>query len=189
MGVLTYQISGLDKLKEAKLILANHPSLIDVVFLISFVPNASCVVKGKLLRNPFMWGAVKAAGYIVNNENADEVILNAAEIFNKGYALIVFPEGTRTTPFHSIKLKRGAANIALRTGVDITPVIIECTSTGLTKEDSWYSIPDQRMHFQIKVNDKIDISQYLDGDTSPKLSRKLTKDLSNYFNKEAVVHE
>jgi 1-acyl-sn-glycerol-3-phosphate acyltransferase len=189
MGVLTYQISGLEKLKDAKLILANHPSLIDIVFLISFVPNASCVVKEKLLRNPFMWGAVKAAGYIVNNEHADEVIANATAVFNKGYSLIIFPEGTRTTPNHAVKLKRGAANIAVRTGVDITPVIIDCTPTALTKEDSWYSIPDKCVHFQIKVNDKIDISQYLGGDAPSKAARKLTKDLSSYFNKETILHE
>lgn len=189
LGVLTYQVSGVEKLKKARLILANHPSLLDTVFLIAFVPNACCIIKGDLIQNPFMRGAVKLAGYIVNNEVTDEIINATAEAFEKDYTLIIFPEGTRTTSNCSIQLKRGAANIAIRTGVDITPVIIKCTPTTLTKEDPWYFIPDQCMHFQIKVNDKIDVSQYLDAEHLSKAARELTKDLSTYFNKEATFHE
>jgi len=189
LGVLTYQVSGVEKLKKARLILANHPSLLDTVFLIAFVPNACCIIKGDLIQNPFMRGAVKLAGYIVNKEDADGTINSVAEAFKNDYALIIFPEGTRTTPNCPIQLKRGAANIAIRIGIDITPVIIKCNPTTLTKEDSWYLIPDQCAHFQIKVNDRIDVSQYLGAEHLTKSVRELTKDLSDYFNKEITFHE
>lgn len=32
MGVLTYEVTGIEKLQDAKLVLANHPSLLDIVF-------------------------------------------------------------------------------------------------------------------------------------------------------------
>ena len=70
LGVITYDIEGVEKLRGARLILANHPSLLDVVFLISMVPNACCVVKGKLTRNFFTRGTIKAVGYIMNEEAA-----------------------------------------------------------------------------------------------------------------------
>ena len=88
LGVLTYQIEGRDKLKGARLILANHPSLLDVVFLISIVPNANCIVKGKLTQNFFLRGPVKAAGYIIN-ESASDVIAAAANAFNNEQSLII----------------------------------------------------------------------------------------------------
>jgi len=189
MGVLTYDVSDIEKLKDAKLILANHPSLLDVVFLISFVPNANCVVKSKLVQNPVMMGPLKAAGYIVNDEAADDVIVAAAEAFEKGHALIVFPEGTRTTPSEPMQLKRGAANIAIRTEMDITPVLIECVPTTLTKADRWYQIPYKRMHFRIQVKEQIEIDKYL-GDLSPtKAARMLTTDLRHYFLQELRLHE
>ena len=53
LGVVSYEIEGVEKLRGARLILANHPSLLDVVFLISMVPHANCVVKGGLTRNFF----------------------------------------------------------------------------------------------------------------------------------------
>ena len=53
LGVVSYRIKNLEKLRGARLILANHPSLLDVVFLISMVPNACCVVKGRVAHNFF----------------------------------------------------------------------------------------------------------------------------------------
>ena len=61
LGVVSYQIEGIEKLRGSRLILANHPSLLDVVFLIALVPNACCVVKGKLTRNFFTRGPIKTA--------------------------------------------------------------------------------------------------------------------------------
>src|SRR5262245_42655333 len=44
LGVLTYEFRGRERLgRGGQLILANHPSLIDVVFLLAFVPGAGCV--------------------------------------------------------------------------------------------------------------------------------------------------
>lgn len=188
LGVLTYSISDIDKLSRAKLILANHPSLIDVVFLIAMVPNANCVVKGRLLRNPAMRGPIKAAGYIIN-DSAEGVIDAANEAFQKGHALIVFPEGTRTTPDADLKLKRGAANIAVRTRADMTPVLIGCTPTTLTKQDKWYQVPDRKVHFRMKVQDIIPISPYLEAESPSVAARILTKDLTHYFTEELSRYE
>jgi 1-acyl-sn-glycerol-3-phosphate acyltransferase len=188
LGVLTYQIDGIEKLKGARLILANHPSLLDVVFLISMVPNANCVVKGKLTRNIFTRGPIKAAGYIINEEGSD-VITAAARVFNNGQALIIFPEGTRTTPSKILQFKRGAANIAVRTGSDITPVLIYCTPTTLTKNEHWYQVPRKRMHFQIQVRDHLAIDRYVKNLRPSRGARNLTADLVKYFNKELHAHE
>lgn len=49
MGVLTYEVQGAEKLgRPGQMIIANHPSLIDVVFLIGLVRDANCVVKRSL---------------------------------------------------------------------------------------------------------------------------------------------
>src|SRR5450830_631977 len=65
LGVLRYEIHGLEKLERGGLlILANHPTLIDTVFLMAFVKNADCSVKGALWNNAFTRGPVRAAGYI-----------------------------------------------------------------------------------------------------------------------------
>jgi len=188
LGVLSYQLEGVDKLRDAKLILSNHPSLLDVVFLISMVPNANCVVKGKLKRNFFTRGAVKAAGYIMNEE-AGDVIDAAKRVIEDGQTLIIFPEGTRTTPAEGIRFKRGAANIAIRTGTDITPVLIYCTPPTLTGSDHWYQVPARRVHFRILVQDPLEIGLYLKNMAPSRGSRKLNVDLVDHFIRELEAHE
>ncbi len=187
LGVLSYRVENPEKLRTARLVLANHPSLLDVVFLISLIPNANCIVKGHLTRNPFIRGPVKAAGYIVN-ETASGVIEAAAEAFANGQCLIIFPEGTRTTPKMPLRLKRGAANVAIRTGSDITPVLIYCDPTSLTKNEHWYQVPPRRMHFRIRVRAPILIHRYTTNTCPSVGARRLTSDLTEYFNEELKSH-
>jgi 1-acyl-sn-glycerol-3-phosphate acyltransferase len=187
IGILTYQIDDIDKLQDAKLILANHPSLLDVVFLISMVPNANCVVNGQLSRNFFTRGPIKAAGYIMNEE-AEDVIAAAARVIDDGQTLIVFPEGTRTNPSKELQFKRGAANVAIRTGSDITPVLIYCAPTTLTKSESWYQIPDKPMHYRFLVRDQLKVDQYIENLCPSRGARNLSADLLNYFNRELKTY-
>ena len=174
------------KLKDARLVLANHPSLLDVVFLISLIPDANCVIKGPLTRNIFTRGPVIAAGYIIN-ESADQVVEAAASAFANGESLIVFPEGTRTTPNQALSFKRGAANLALRAGSDITPVLIYCEPTTLTKNEPWYRVPSRPMHYRFLVRDLIPIAPY--STLSPTVgARRLTSDLVAFFERELTAH-
>ena len=97
-GVLTYRIEGAERLgKPGQMVIANHPSLIDVVVLISLIPDANCVVKQSLWRNPFTRGPVRAAQYISNSGSMD-MLDEAAAALQQGQTLVIFPEGTRTTP-------------------------------------------------------------------------------------------
>ena len=188
LGVLSYQLEGIEKLQGANLVLSNHPSLLDVVFLISLVPNANCVVKGKLTRNFFTRAPVMAAGYIMNEE-ADDVIDAAKRIIDDGQTLIVFPEGTRTIPDERIRFKRGAANIAIRTGSEITPVLIYCTPTTLTSGGHWYQVAEHRIHFRILVQDPLEIDLYLKNSVASRESRKLNSELVDYFIRKLEAHE
>jgi 1-acyl-sn-glycerol-3-phosphate acyltransferase len=188
IGILNYQIEGAEKLKSARLILANHPTLLDIVFLISIVPNANCVVKGSLARNLFTRGPIKTAGYIINDD-ASDIITDAANTFEKGQALIIFPEGTRTTPLEPLKFKRGASNIAVRANADITPVVIDCTPLALTKQLPWYKVPNRKMHFTIQVRDVIKVEPFVCNIQPSRGSRMLTRELSQYFNQEYAPHE
>ncbi len=188
LGVLSYQVEGIRKFEGAQLVLANHPSLIDVIFLIALLPNANCVVKGRLVQNPFTRGPIRTAGYIIN-DGSEDVLDLARAAFRRGEALIVFPEGTRTEPDQMPLFKRGAAQIAVRTGADISPVLIECSPTTLTKSDRWYEVPDRKVHIRIQVKDIIPADQYMAPVSPAKLARTLTRDLNEYFNKELRVYE
>lgn len=183
-GVLQYQIRNLDKLKSGSLVLANHPSLLDIVFLFSFIPNANCVVKSKLLRNPFTRFPILCAGYIVNDD-PEEVVTKALQSFEAKETLIIFPEGTRTRENQPLQLKRGACQIAVRTNKDVTPIVIHADPPGLTKEAPWFSITTKPWRFRFEVKDQLLISQfYTQQDSLAIRARNLTRGLERYFNQQ-----
>lgn len=183
LGILDYQIEDSERLhRPSRLILANHPSLIDVVFLLAHTPNADCIVKGRLASNPFTRGPIRAAGYITNRD-PEEVLDAARSSLAQGNSLILFPEGTRTTPGRPIKFRRGGANIALRTGTTITPVLIHCTPTTLTKGEPWYHIPRRKVQMRLRILDDLPPEPASNQPTSQQ-ARQLTRELSGYFNRE-----
>jgi 1-acyl-sn-glycerol-3-phosphate acyltransferase len=186
LGVLTYEIRGRERLqRNGLLILANHPTLIDVVFLVSLLPNADCVVKSAVARNPFMRGPVRAAGY-VSNEDGAGLVDDCIAAVRAGGNLVIFPEGTRTTPGQPLRLQRGAANIAVRGRLDITPVRLSCSPLTLGKGEKWYRVPSRRFHVVVDVQEDLPIAQFLDG-VDPATggeavaARRLTDFLAHYF--------
>lgn len=189
LGVLRYEIVGLDKLERGGLlILANHPSLIDTVFLMAFVKRADCIVKSHLWNNPFTSGPVRAAGYIRNDGGA-ELIHDCIASLRAGNNMIVFPEGTRTPPCGTIALKRGAANIAVRGARAVTPVLIDCQPATLGKGDKWWRVPARHVQFRIEVREDIDVARFTsDGVTEVMAVRHLTDHLQRFFTEENRVH-
>lgn len=181
LGVINYRISGLEHITSSgHLILANHPTLIDVVMLIAFIKNSDCVVKGSLLNNPLIGGSLVMAGYIAN-DNPTEVIKQAAHSLQQGNNVIIFPEGTRTTRDQSLKFKRGAANIALTSAADIIPVIIQSNPAALSKEHYWYEAANSRVAISINIKQALNSGELAQGERTPHSSRQLTRDLERYF--------
>jgi len=152
VGVLRYQVEGLELVDHEQnyLILANHPSLIDVVFLLAFFPQAVCVVKQSIFENLFTRHVVSLAGYL-SNSDPEEMLTESVNRLARGRSLILFPEGTRTEPDGALKFTRAAAAIAVRADTQCLPVIIDVQPTTLTKADRWFEIPPRQVRFYMRV--------------------------------------
>lgn len=183
LGLIRYEVRGVEKLqRRGLLILANHPTLIDVAFLIGLVPNASCVVKSTLAAHPCTRGPVRATGYICNNPGSD-LLLTCLDTLATGSNLIIFPEGARSQPGQALKMQRGAAQIALRGGLDITPVRIHCQPVGLYKGQPWWAVAKRPLCFTIEVGDDLPSAFALQaaGGEHGRAARRLTESLIQFF--------
>lgn len=152
LRVISCHVTGTEHYEpdSSQLILANHPSLIDVVILISLFPQVDCVIKEAVTRNPVMGPSVRGANYISNFDPA-ALLVSCVERLRAGNSLLLFPEGTRTAPGEPLKFKPGAAEIAIRAEATILPVVIHCRPTFLTKNDPWYRVPPARPHFEVRI--------------------------------------
>ena len=188
MGILTWEVRGAERLLQpGRLIIANHPSLLDVVFMISLMPRVDCIVKPGILRNPFMRGPASWAGYIPNGD-PERLIEDCSSTLREGNSLLMFPEGTRTRPGHAIQMKRGAAQIALAAEVEILPVTITVVPTTLTKSEPWYQIPARPFHVTLTVGEPLGLSRFLqEGTNRAAAARHITEYLEDYFTKAAAA--
>ncbi|MGR9105685.1 MAG: lysophospholipid acyltransferase family protein [Gammaproteobacteria bacterium] len=189
IGIMTYEINGLEKLnRPGQMIVANHPTLVDIVFLISRIPGANCIVKEQLWHNPFTRGPVVHAGYISNGDPV-RMIEDCVACLRRGEVLIIFPEGTRSVPGSPYKFLRGAAAIALKAKTIVTPVVLTCVPSTLTKAEKWYQIPERRFHLAMHVGEDIALDDFLEINPETVAVRRVTRYLQDYFSRRREGNE
>lgn len=189
LGIMTYEIEGLEKLnRPGQLIIANHPTLIDIVFLISRIPKVSCIVKSKLLNNPFMRWVIINTGFI-SNHDPEKLIDECVNHLQAGGIMVIFPEGTRTVPGEAYRFQRGAAAIALQAKTILTPVVITCIPSTLTKAEKWYQIPDRPFHLAMRVDDDMVLDQFLAIEPRTIAVRRFNRYLQDYFSNRREYYE
>lgn len=171
----------------AVLVLANHPSYLDVVVLVAHVRDAVCVVKSKFWSNPFFGGVVRAAGYI-RNDQPERLVGDCAERLAAGLPLIMFPEGTRSAQGQPLHFVRGAAHIALATGVPIQPVLLAYEPAVLPRGAKWYQLPLQASRVSVDVLPRTDAGTLLTTQPRPG-ARRLTQALERFFTDRLECHE
>ena len=178
-GLISVKISEFDKEKilqsRGRVIVANHPSLIDVVILVSIIPNAVCVVKERLLRNIWMSFIVRMV-YITNNGDVANFLDEAGRLLETGFNIIIFPEGTRTKQGDKEhKLYRGFAQLALHSGADILPIRISCDTPVLGKGQMWWNVGSKTIEFRLFVMDLICIKNFENCGNFHGNARKITE--------------
>lgn len=180
-GILEVRYHGFERLgRPGQLVLANHPSLLDVVLIFSQEHRLNCIVKKDLMQNPSMISPIKACGFVPNTES--EELLDECHRILQTQPLLIFPEGTRTKMDGVVKLHRGATSIGLRSANVITPIVIKMRPFSLKKGQPWYDIAKTKMIYELTVGDDIDPQKYLAEKPLPIASRRLNEDLETYFN-------
>ena len=175
LGSIKLEISGNFQDTKGKIIVASHPSLIDIVLLIGLIPNSLCLAKKALLKNPIMYKIVKCL-YIINDIDIEEFQQETKKALEDGFNIIIFPTGTRTLPNENIVLHKGAAQIAINANVDIVPITIESDYTLLIKNHFPLDAGTKPALFKITKQEEINISEYKSKNITEIKLRKLITD-------------
>lgn len=189
LGLIKLSIDDIGRLSAIRghLVIANHPTLLDVVLLMAFIPRVQCIVKHELWNSRYLGGVVRLAGYIPNNLEPEALLDACKNAFNIGDNLLIFPEGTRTRPGEPLHFHRGFANIALLTKARIQLITISCNPLTLTKGEPWWRIPLRRPHFRIAVGDNLDAKRLLDQQSRSLAARALVRQIENYYGEQLAT--
>jgi len=174
---------------SSKIIVANHPSLLDILILFSLIPNADCIVNAKLTHNHIVRGVINQL-YIINSLNFTELLRACADTLGQGNCLIIFPEGTRTPRTGKVVIKKGAARISLDCGCGIIPIRIGGTDKyGLGKGDPWTGYnPRERYVYRLTMGTEINPEKYRSF-SGPAGVRALTEEIKRSLFSLDKIHE
>lgn len=190
-GVMKLDTRGAAALNRAAgqpvIVVANHPTWLDVMVLLSLTPRACCVVKSAHWSNPFFWGVVRAAEYVSNSDPVELVEAGARQLA-RGYTMIIFPEGTRSpTPNRLHAFSRGFAHMALQSGAPILPVLVDCDPPAFTKNMRWHDVPERAFHMRVNVLEPLGADELAPRDEPPALAaRTVTSAIQAHITKHLI---
>lgn len=155
--VVAVDYRGWDRMQTAPCVMvANHPGLLDVGFLLARVPAGICIFKGAIRHNLLFSAAARRAGYLAN-DGALDLVRGGTEKIRAGATLIVFPEGTRTPPSGALgPFRPGFALIARRAGVPVQLVRLSCDGELLGKRRAWWKLPQLPVRIAVQAGPRLD---------------------------------
>jgi len=142
-GIVRVSYEGFDRpIEGGVVVVANHPTLIDAPVLLARMPDATCIFKPALMRNPVVGPAAVMAGYTSGGDGVDTIRAVAAKVA-AGRSLLIFPEGTRTAVGTTLgPFKAGFALVAARGHAPVQAVVIRATPGLVARGRPWWRYPD-----------------------------------------------
>lgn len=135
-------------------VVANHPSLLDITAFLAADRDTCAVVKGELFRGRSVGPLLRYCGHVDAGEgtalDGAAVVKTALERLEQGFTIVVFPEGTRSPEHGMHPLKRGAFELAVRAGVPLLPVFVSCVPPLLSKERPFWRTPSAPFRLQLE---------------------------------------
>lgn len=160
---ISLQAEGMENVPNSGslLIIPNHQGHFDYPVLFSLIPRHFIfMIKKELLDVPFFGKTLKIAGYIpVDREGRMSVhraMEKVAQALERGKAVVVFPEGTRTWDGKIGEFKVGAFLLAIKLGVPILPVAIS-GSFGIMRRHTWQIYPKR---VKVKIGEVIKVEKH-----------------------------
>ena len=164
-----------DALSGPAVYIANHPGLLDATFILARLPDAICIFKPAIMRNPVLGPAARMAGYVAGDTGVD-LIRDVAARVSDGHSLLVFPEGTRTVPGRRLNpLKPGFALIASRARAPVRVIIVRAPADLVPKGWPWWRAPQFPSHVDITLHSEL---EPLPGESAVQLTERAQREFT-----------
>jgi 1-acyl-sn-glycerol-3-phosphate acyltransferase len=125
---ITHEITGLENITDKPtIVLSKHQSAWETLAFQAIFPTQVYVLKRELLWIPiFGWGLAMSSPIAIDRsagrEALKKLVANGQARLNRGFWVIIFPEGTRIAPGERSKYHIGGAWLATHTKTPVLPV-------------------------------------------------------------------
>ena len=116
-------------------IISNHQSHLDLMCLMMLTPKMIVVTNDWVWHNPIYGALIRRAEFVPAAEGIEDYMPQFRSLVERGYSILVFPEGTRSVDSSILRFHKGAFHLAQELGLDILPVCLHGVGRVLPKED------------------------------------------------------
>jgi len=127
-GILKFlfktKVIGADQLEISgpSIIIANHVSFLDAIFLYAYLPRQVCFVVNTAIADKISF-FLRWINHVTIDPLNPYSLKKIVKVIKKGQPIVLFPEGRITTTGGLMKIYSGTGFIALKTGAFVQPVI------------------------------------------------------------------
>ena len=116
-------------------IISNHQSHLDLMCLMMLTPKMIVVTNDWVWRNPIYGALIRRAEFVPAAEGIEDYMPQFRSLVERGYSILVFPEGTRSADCSILRFHKGAFHLAQELSLDILPVCLNGVGYALPKEE------------------------------------------------------
>lgn len=121
--------------RQPAVYVANHTSFLDILCTTMLHPKLVLLTNKWVWRSPVFGAVVRMAEYYPVAEGAEDSLEPLRDLVNRGYSIVVFPEGTRSWDDKIKRFHKGAFYIAEQLKLDIVPLLLHGIHYTMQKGD------------------------------------------------------
>lgn len=126
--------SGEDFTKPA-VVICNHQSHLDLVYTLMLSPRLVGMTNKWVWNFPLYAPVIHYLEFYPAADGIEENEPKIASLLERGYSVLIFPEGTRSETQEILRFHRGPFYLAQRLGADIVPIYLDGPGRVLPKTD------------------------------------------------------
>lgn len=115
--------------------IANHSSFLDILVTTMLHPRLVLLTNRWVWKSPVFGAVVRMAEYYPVADGAEDSIEPLRQLTNRGYSVVIFPEGTRSYDDNIKRFHKGAFYIAEQLNLDVVPLVLHGVRYSMQKGD------------------------------------------------------
>lgn len=159
--------------KKPAVIISNHQGHFDLMCIMMMTPRLVVLTNRWVWRNPLYGWIIRLAEFYPVTNGLDYNIPKLRGLIERGYSVVIFPEGTRSADCSILRFHTGAFYLAEKLGVDILPVILHGVGHCIPKKD--FMLRPGHMYLEIMTRVKVE------PDDSEMYMRQLSKQVRHKY--------
>lgn len=106
------------------MVICNHQSSLDLMAILAQSPKIAILTKDWVYKNLFFGSILRCGEYYPVSEGMDVLLPKLRSLVERGYSIMMFPEGTRSADCRVQRFHQGAFRIAQELDLDILPLVV-----------------------------------------------------------------